>query len=135
MALLEWKEEYSVNVVQIDEQHRKLFRIINELEEAMSQGKGSQTLDRIFESLIDYTRYHFKFEIDILRSNGYPEAEEHERKHEAMTGQVERLKEEFEQGNAGITIKTRSFLSDWLTKHIQGTDKKYSQHLNDRGVS
>src|SRR5271157_2886782 len=40
MALVTWDQSYSVSVKKLDEQHQKLFSLLNTLHEAMRQGKG-----------------------------------------------------------------------------------------------
>lgn len=40
MPLIQWNESLSVGVVEIDRQHRKLVELINDLNNAMRQGKG-----------------------------------------------------------------------------------------------
>ena len=36
MVWMEWTQEYSVNIAGIDDQHKKLIGIINEVHEALS---------------------------------------------------------------------------------------------------
>ena len=40
MAIIQWNDSLSVNVVEIDKQHQKLVAMINDLNDAMRQGKG-----------------------------------------------------------------------------------------------
>ncbi len=42
MALIDWDKSLSVNVEEIDQQHKKLIAMINELNEAMRNGKGKE---------------------------------------------------------------------------------------------
>ena len=47
MALISWNESYSVKVKQFDDQHKKLVNMLNDLHEAMKQGKGRDALKYI----------------------------------------------------------------------------------------
>ena len=47
MAIVTWNDSLSVNVTEIDEQHKKLVSMINELNEAMQQGKGKEVHGRL----------------------------------------------------------------------------------------
>ncbi len=60
MALFNWSEEYSVNVNGLDNQHKKLVDLINELHSAMKEGKSKEVLGKIIEELISYTKFHFQ---------------------------------------------------------------------------
>jgi hemerythrin len=55
MALIAWSDSISVQVAEIDQQHKKLIAMINELSAAMKAGKGNEVLGKIADSLIGYT--------------------------------------------------------------------------------
>ena len=40
MAAFTWDPKYSVDIKDIDEEHKKLFSMINDLSEGMKAGKG-----------------------------------------------------------------------------------------------
>ena len=134
MALLSWKAQYSVNVKEIDDQHRKLIEMINELNDAMAQGKAKDVLGEILDRLVSYTAGHFALEERLLQTHGYEGYQEHKAKHEKMTAKVLDLQRQFKAGQAAMTIEVMSFLKNWLDKHIVGTDMKYSAFLNSKGV-
>jgi hemerythrin len=41
MSLIQWNDRLSVHVAEIDGQHQKLVGMINDLNDAMRQGKGN----------------------------------------------------------------------------------------------
>ncbi len=130
MALIEWNDtQYSVKVEQFDNDHRKLMGFINELHEAMMEGKGKDKLNHILSELLDYTHYHFEAEESQLAEAGYPELEEHKQMHQALIGQLKELITEFTGGKREISVKTFMFLKEWLFGHIQFADKKYTPWL------
>ena len=57
MALIKWKNEFSVNISAIDTQHKKLIEIINDLHAAMSAGKANDALREIFAKLAARERW------------------------------------------------------------------------------
>ncbi len=93
MSLFSWKEKYSVNVREIDEQHKKLIGMIAQLDDAMREGKGKQVLDKTLQDLIGYTRTHFMTEERIMKANGYPDYEEQKTKHDKMNQKVLEIKQ------------------------------------------
>ena len=60
--------------------------------------------------------------------------ENHKKEHAAFVAKVSGFKDGLEKGKLSLTIEVVDFLSDWLKKHIMGTDKKYSSFLNDKGL-
>jgi hemerythrin len=134
MAVMQWNANLSVGVAVIDNQHQRLLAQINELSEAMKQGKGKEVLGKTLTNLISYTVTHFQTEEKYFDLFRYPEASIHKREHVAFVKKVSDFKEGFEKGKLSVTIELMDFLSDWLKDHIQGTDKKYSQFFNAKGL-
>ena len=134
MPLLSWKAEYSVNIKEVDDQHKKLIEMINELNDAMGQGKAKDVLGAILGRLVSYAASHFAMEERLLQAHGYEEYQDHKEKHEKMTAKVLELQRQFKDGKAAMTIEVMNFLKNWLDKHILGTDMKYSAFLNSKGV-
>lgn len=133
-ALIMWNDGLSVNIKALDDQHKKLIKLINEMHEAMKAGKSREAMSRIFGELLDYTATHFKFEEDLFRKHGYPDSADHKKAHEELVDKAVDLKTKFDRGELSINLEVMSFLKDWLNNHILRTDKKYSAYLNSRGV-
>lgn len=135
MALLDWNDNYSVKVKEIDNQHKKLVELINTLHDGMKSGKGKEVLGKILDELANYTVYHFGYEEKLFEKHGYPESIIHKRQHSDLVSQVQKFIESYKNGNGVLTIELMNFLRDWLTQHIAGSDKKYTVFLNGKGVS
>lgn len=135
MSVLEWNEQYSVKVKALDNQHEKLFDLINKLDDHMRQGRGREVLGSVLGELVDYTKVHFANEERMLRDSGYPEYEEHRAIHARVTERVNAIYRQYQDGNgAHLSIEAMNYLHNWITKHILGTDQKYSHHLNSKGL-
>lgn len=135
MALFEWKDEYSVGVAMIDEQHKVLVGLINEMHEAMAKGKGKESLGEVLARLVTYTKKHFAEEEALLKQHDYPDFPGHKEKHDKMTAKVLALQSDFNAGTFQLTFEVSKFLKDWLSKHILGTDMKYGPFFKGKGVS
>ncbi|MRR34747.1 bacteriohemerythrin [bacterium] len=135
MALITWSDSLSVKVKQFDDQHKKLVDMANQLFDAMKTGKGSQVMGDILKQLISYTQTHFAAEERLMKQYGYPDFEAHKKEHNALVMQVVDLQKQFQEGKAVLTQNVMTFLRDWLTKHIQGDDKKYGIFFNGKGVA
>jgi hemerythrin len=134
MSTFAWNDTYSVHVQQFDAQHQKLFAIINELADAMRVGKGDDVIRDVVGQLAVYTRTHFLQEEVAMRQTGYPGLAAHQEQHTKLMAEVERYKSDLLEGRKPNIIAVLNFLRQWLVNHIQTTDKKYSDHLNQHGV-
>lgn len=134
MAFFDWKDDYSVGITKIDEQHKKLVGFLNELYDAMKAGKGKDTLDKVLVGLVEYTKTHFATEESLMRLHKYPDYDAHKEKHDKLTAYVLDLKTKFDAGQISNPIQITNFLKDWLGKHILGTDKMYGPFFNGKGV-
>jgi len=134
MAVIKWKEEYSTQIPQFDEQHKKLVEIINHLYEEMRQKKGDEVLKEIFSELEEYTKEHFSDEEMMMEKHAFPELEGHKEKHSELIATLTELKQGYADGTGGMTAKTFTFLRDWLLNHIVEVDKKYGLFLKENGI-
>ena len=128
--LITWSDKYSVNNSLMDSQHKKLIALINELNSAMKEGKGKLILHKIFDGLINYTKYHFSNEEQLMKKANYPGLIEHQQIHKDLTKQVIVLQEKYLTDSNLVTFETMGFLKNWLLNHIEGTDKKYSKFIS-----
>ena len=135
MATMAWKDDYSVKVGKWDNHHKKIIEAINELHNAMSAGKGKDALEGILNGLASYANSHFTSEEEEMVRHNYPDYEVHRGKHQAMLGKVGALIEDYKRGKMSLSHEVSDFLSDWLNKHIVGTDKQYSSFMNSVGVN
>lgn len=129
MELIQWTDEYSVGIKEIDNQHRGLIIIINELFTLMSEGKAKNKLDDIFDHLTDYTKKHFSAEELMLIKYAYPDIEQHKVEHKKFIEKLEGFMSDLEKNKITVTLEVLNFLKDWLLNHILISDKKYSPHI------
>ena len=134
MALIQWNDGLSVGVGEIDRQHQKLIGMINDLNDAMKQGKGKDILYKIINGLTIYTKTHFGTEEKYFDQFRYPDANNHKTKHLEFTKKVTEFKEGFNKGKISLSIEIMDFLSNWLQNHIKVIDKKYGPFFNEKGL-
>lgn len=131
---IKWSNVFSVNIRSIDDQHKELFRMINDLYAVWKGNKPKDVVGSILNGLIDYTANHFKYEENLFAQHGYPETSNHMSAHKSLVSQVLDTKEKFETGKLTINMEVMNFLKNWLNNHILRVDKKYSTFLNGKGV-
>ena len=129
-----WKDEYSVGLDSIDQQHKKLVNLINQLQTAVDYSTGEEFEREALDELVNYTKTHFTFEEGLMKDNDYPDYEPHKAQHEKMIKEVEKVLAMYEEDHDTAMDNAVKFLKDWLIKHINGTDKQYSSFLIGKGV-
>ena len=134
MAFMTWNKQYSVGVATMDDQHSVLFRILNDLYDAMKKGEAQTVTGPLLRNLVDYTRRHFASEEAIMATAAYPGLTAHRIKHRDLIKQVDAFVARFERGDVTLSIDLFNFLRDWLTTHIQKEDKEYGPWMSTHGV-
>ncbi len=134
MAFFNWETRYSVGIEKLDKEHKKLVKLLNDLYTALQEGRGRNALGDLLAELISYTQTHFASEEGLLKAYGYPDFEAHQAKHHRMKTKVQALHQDFTAGKIANPVEISTFLKDWLKKHIQGTDMRYSSFLKGKGV-
>jgi hemerythrin len=125
MHFIHWDENCSVGVPKLDNQHRVLFRIANNLYAAMMKGHSrSITADHLYE-LERYTREHFAAEDDQMVAANYPLLGLHRTQHQSLIRQLDEYVGRYKQGEALTNLPMRNFLNDWLVAHILTDDQAY----------
>jgi hemerythrin len=135
MALITWNNDLSVNIKEFDEEHKKLISMINDLHSAMGSGKGKETIGPVLSRLVDYTKTHFAAEEKLMLKHGYPGYVSHKALHDDLTKQVVDLQKKLQEGKMLVTVQVMNFLRDWLSNHIQNTDKKYGPFFIGKGIA
>lgn len=121
-----WDETYSVNSAVLNDQHKELFNITNDLYEAFSKNVHREQLGSILNRLYDYAKYHFSEEEKLLKAKGVRISPDHVMKHREFENNIKAYKEKFESGRFTVTYEMMNFLRSWLMEHIKGTDKEYA---------
>jgi hemerythrin len=138
--VLEWKDQYSCNIVEVDKQHKHLFQLTGELHELLKMGDKFDRYDdinKVLANLADYTVYHFSYEEKLLKEYGFDPAEyrTHEAEHIAFVKKIRHLMDQdIDKEQHKILMDALLFAVNWIEKHILETDKKYMPFLNGKGI-
>lgn len=120
-----------VGVAQIDDQHRHLVLLVNQLNRALASQESDAALKRLLEGLIEYTRFHFETEHRLMEKYAYPEEAAHDMEHERLL-EVLRHAAGPDQGRELLALQTTK---DWLLGHILGADRQLAAFLKGQGVA
>ncbi|HWQ66923.1 MAG TPA: bacteriohemerythrin [Methanospirillum sp.] len=131
---MKWSDDLSLTINEIDSQHQRLIELINILHEAMLSKQGKEGVAQIIDELAAYTVYHFKTEEDYMQKFKYAGYYSHKREHEMFVEKVDTFQKAFDSGKLGLSLEVMNFLRDWVTNHIKGTDKQYSETFHKNGL-
>jgi hemerythrin len=133
-AAFGWSDRYSVNIAELDQQHQRLFRLMDELNRALAAGRSQTALDEILRKLVEYTIVHFATEEHLMDQHGFPGFSAHRLEHNVLTEKITSLRLQHRAGKPDVAAALVLFLQHWMEEHILKTDKQYSQFLNAKGV-
>jgi hemerythrin len=129
--LVEWSDALSVGVEQIDNEHKKLVGLLNELHRALEANTGHGALGGVLDGLYQYTCYHFAHEEELSQRVDYPGREKHDWQHKALTTKVLEIYTDFQNGTGTVRPEeVLEFLKNWLSQHIMVSDKDLGTYIN-----
>ena len=125
-----WSPILSVEVDEIDDDHRKLVNIFNILNHAVMEGESPEYLAAVLEELINCTVWHFSHEERLMLKYGYKEMAEHKAEHQALIKSAKELQDEIVRGDKPVAEEHIEYLERWLTGHIFTTDMRLGSYLS-----
>ncbi len=131
---IEWTDDLNTNISEIDDQHKELFRRVNDLLEACGKGKGRSEVSRILAFFQDYTMSHFGSEEQAMKKSAYPHFESHRTEHLDFVDQIVELKQKMMQEGAGVNVILLTIRTSviWLMAHIRRSDRRVADYLHER---
>ena len=129
---IDWSENLSVGVDQMDAQHKTLVDLINNLYDLLEEGKKKEAMALFREKVKGYLEKHLSDEEKFMESIGYPDIEVHKRAHEKFRKLMLEVCEKLDKGDEKEFRSALALLWGWLYSHIQKVDKKYGQFYKFR---
>lgn len=131
-VLFHWSKAFETGLDFVDQQHRYLVSIVNELGTLLLNDTAidQATLENYHRSLVDYSRFHFAEEMTNMRR--WDLDLRHMRVH---AGEHQRFLEELQQVNSGAPLSAERiqevliFLTNWLAYHILGIDQSMARQI------
>jgi hemerythrin len=127
----EWNASLETGNINIDNQHKELFRRFDSLMEACNQRKGKEEVCNVLSFLGDYVRTHFAMEEELQVSHNYPYYQAHKEQHDGFIRELENLEQQFnvEGATLSLVIQTNQTVTSWLINHINVKDKDLAAYL------
>jgi len=135
MPVIEWVEALSVHVDELDEQHRGIVEVINDLHDALLHSKITE-LDiartKALDVMEERVTSHFATEEAFMAQIGYPGLDDHREKHHAFLKLLRRHKSDLRDGVMLLNSELMKTLGNWFIDHELGEDQKFSSFYSDR---
>ena len=129
MNIINWKDEiYSVQVPHLDNQHKKLFDILNRFFKSMSRGESREIIKQTLNELVDYSQYHFNSEEQYfcpLKNYREKEKDKHKKEHQEFIEHIKQFQKAYINQKKMLTMDLFIYLKDWINNHIKKCDKGY----------
>lgn len=124
---IRWEPLHTVHVDILDEQHRKLFDVVNDLID--ENGMGSKHLLPVVHELVDLLAVHFEQERIVMTESSYPDYLEHSREHQLFADKIKEFFQEYTPGDMALEHKWITYLKEWVYTHTTRVDTRYGEHL------
>ena len=129
MTDLIWDKTLSVDVPEIDEDHRRLVDLFNILHHSVVEGDATEYVEAVFDELISCTVWHFRHEERLMLKYGYEGFLAHRSEHEELIASAKALQQKLLLERKPVLSEDLQFLEHWLTGHILGTDRDLGSYL------
>lgn len=123
MPYLKWNPALNIGLLELDEQHKILFNIANDLIAAIERDEGEAVLKETFNRLKIYTETHFSAEEAYMKKLKYPGLEVHQKEHADLLDRTNTLWKMLKEGQTVTPESVSRFIMGWIVDHIMDTDK------------
>jgi len=124
---MEWKDEYSLGILEIDNQHKLLMNGFSVIEDSITSDLGWSNTHYAIVELIKIAHMHFAFEEAMMRMFGYPGSDSHQKEHHHFFAKLDDIERLALKEKARIEIV--DFMQGWLANHILVNDRGYAKHI------
>ena len=132
--MLEWNDKFSVGISRIDEEHKKLFGILNKAILAKGHNDDPEELREVLRKMINYAIAHFKTEETYMKEFNFPEYQDHKKEHRDFYIETITYLDKFTKSGSQIANDKLEYLKWWLVNHIQVTDRKFIDCFKKNGL-
>lgn len=129
MKDLVWDKTLSVEVSEIDDDHRRLLELFNRLGHSVEGGESLEAVAATMDELIACTAWHFQHEERLMQKHGFPGFESHRAEHQELIASGKAMQQRLREQSATLSPRDIEGLEQWLTGHIYGLDMAMGSYL------
>jgi len=130
--LVIWSNTYSVGIKLIDDQHKELLDLVNDMYNHVNNDDEAAErayFQGVIKKTADYVKIHFATEEKIMKATNFKGYSGHKLIHDSFIMSVVDIINQFESGKRVPLISFTNFIKDWILTHIAIMDKQYFEHL------
>jgi hemerythrin len=128
MALLQWKDRYSVGIEAVDHEHKALIDLINRLHAEWLKAGARDSVESFFGDLYRGISAHFALEERFMRERGYDQLAAHKRDHERLLDEIRDIMDDFvDEERTASALSGR--LEAWFARHFETHDARLHRAL------
>ena len=129
MALLEWKDHYSVGIEAVDHEHRELIDLVNRIGKTLISGRPLSKVEDEFGDLHRAISSHFALEERFMRERGYDQLVQHKNDHERLLEEIRDIMEDYEVTDNFDDRRLAQRLDAWFSRHFESHDARLHNAL------
>jgi len=127
--IVTWSPNYDTGVSLLDTQHRELIAITNNLYKSCLTDKEETVFKETMQQMVEYVRFHFKAEIELLERINYPDIFLHKKEHEYLIMRILDAVQDYGDGKKFVPNTFVRELKEWILGHIAISDKQYATYI------
>ncbi len=131
MSLLKWNANYSVGIASMDDEHRQMIDLINEIYGRMASGSDTDQIEKCLGDIFNTISMHFALEESLMKKSHYAEYPQHKDDHEELLEQIRTLMDDFAAAPALAAKRLETDLSDWFAGHFSTFDARLHGKLGE----
>jgi hemerythrin len=127
--LLEWSDDLSVSIPEIDAEHQLFIQHVNQLNAAISQRMDMHEIKKCMQTILDDAVSHFAHEEALFKKWNYPDAQAHAKIHRQITLALKAIMAGFTRsGLEYVLIESGLAVKKTLLNHLLVDDMKYRDY-------
>ena len=124
MSLLQWRDEFSVGIAEVDHEHRELIELIGTLQQDLQTGNNTQKIMLSLGEIYAQISSHFALEEKMMRDTRYQAYAEHKEDHETLLDDLRDIMDDVEDDGILDEVQLSDDLNRWFSDHFRTHDAK-----------
>jgi hemerythrin len=131
---LQWRIEYSIGIQEIDDQHKKIIQLVNDLLKICRDDNNDgdhESFNQLVGTILEYFKKHFETEENLMLEKNYPQYAEHKKRHDKLLEDVKKMMDKMvHKKQKESLINMVIFLREWFVENIYIIDKQMGEYFN-----
>jgi hemerythrin len=130
--IVTWDNKLATGIELIDSQHMELVELTNKLYQACISGDDGAVFKEAMGRMVNYVRFHFGAEQQLLERIRYPDYADHKKQHDTLVKQILNTVKAAGEGKNFVANNFVRTLKEWIFGHIAFADRQYSLYVADQ---